>query len=584
VRAAMPSKKRKKLIPRKRDERGVALMVSLLVVLMVTMVGVTAMYTMLNSNYSGHVTSKHVQVETAGEAGNSAAIAAIDSAVNTDNTLIQDGTGTAVPLTCTSTSSSTSFNGNAAGSGDAADPASKGWYSLEYATSGTSAASAEAALGTSVTTGWTAGSCATTGTTIMTEPLYATQTSEWWIAIESTGATSSGVYNTAHPTISVLAITPIYKPSTAFDEDLFGNISITSSGSVAETGSVYSPSALECNTSTTYDGNVWVGAGTSSGSCTIDGNLYVIGSVVFANSTTVTGTVYATGSVSATTGTIKLGNIVADGTVTFPSKATTTISGSIWSEGSITVANGTVGGSQSPSTPWTTVPSCSFPATCVSTGLTFSANPTFPSVTYTAADWTGYAIIDDTDACLSSGYAPASVYTDIQDATTPTVVETSCAVEFDGSSQGEMTMSTTVAVFADGGFYVDDTTSPAVDGDGNLYLIVPSTVPPNSDTTPLSSCPTQSGGKKSPASPAGDIWLQGNIVNTGSNVGTLLYTPDNICTASNPSFTGQVYAGQNFYSSTGWTFTADNSVSLDSPFTGSSSSNDGATASLVTIY
>jgi hypothetical protein len=96
--------------------------------------------------------------------------------------------------------------------------------------------------------------------------------------------------------------------------------------------------------------------------------------------------------------------------------------------------------------------------------------------------------------------------------------------------------------------------------------------------------PDAARGKKSPASPAGDIWLQGNIVNTGSNVGRLLYTPDNICTASNPTLTGQVYAGENFYSSTGWTFTADNSVSLDSPFTGSSTSNDGTTASIATIY
>ena len=129
-------------------------------------------------------------------------------------------------------------------------------------------------------------------------------------------------------------------------------------------------------------------------------------------------------------------------------------------------------------------------------------------------------------------------------------------------------MKTTVAVFASGGFYVDDTTSPAVDGNGNLYLIVPSdTTVTNSDSTPLTSCPTQTGGKKSAAVPSGDIWLQGNIVNTGSNVGTFLYSPYNICTASNPSLTGQVYAGQNFYSTTGWTFTAD-TLSAHSPFTG----------------
>ena len=582
----MATKKLKKTDLSKQDERGVALVVALLVVLMVTMIGVTAMYATLNGSYSSHVTKKYFQVQTAGQAGNSAAIATINSAINSDNMFIQNGTGVAVPLTCTSTASSAAYNSNAAGAGAAGDPASKGWYTVVYATSGTSAAAAEAALGTTVTTGWTAGTCATSGTTIMSEPTFASQSSNWWIAVQSTGATSSSVYNTAHPTISVLGIVPIIKPSTAFNENMFGNVSITSSGSVVETGSVYTPSPLECNTSTTYNGNAWFGGGTSStGSCTINGNLYVDGSINFANSTTVTGTVYATGSVTATTGSIQLGNIVSDGSVTFPSKATTTISGSVWSKGTITVANGTVTGSQYPNTPWTTVPACSYPANCTSTGLTLSADPAFPSLTYTAANWAGYTTINDTDACVSKNYAPASVYTDIQNATTPTVVETPCAVEFDGSSQGKMTMKTTVAVFANGGFYVDDTTSPAVDGNGNLYLIVPSnTTVTNLDTTPLTSCPTNPRGKKTPASPGGDIWLQGNIVNTGSHVGTFLYSPYNICTASNPSLSGQVYAGGNFYSSTGWTFTADHAVSLDSPFTGSSSSNAGTTASLVTIY
>ena len=498
MRAAMATKKLKKTDLSKQDERGVALVVALLVVLMVTMIGVTAMYATLNGSYSSHVTKKYFQVQTAGQAGNSAAIATINSAINSDNMFIQNGTGVAVPLTCTSTASSAAYNSNAAGAGAAGDPASKGWYTVVYATSGTSAAAAEAALGTTVTTGWTAGTCATSGTTIMSEPTFASQSSNWWIAVQSTGATSSSVYNTAHPTISVLGIVPIIKPSTAFNEDLFGNVSITSSGSVVETGSVYTPSPLECNTSTTYNGNAWFGGGTSStGSCTINGNLYVDGSINFANSTTVTGTVYATGSVTATTGSDPVREHRGRRDRNVPLQGH---NDDLWKclvGGHHHRCERHVRGSQYPSTPWTTLPSCFYPASCTSTGLTLAAGPAFPSLTYTAANWTGYTTINDTDACLSSSYAPQSVYTDIQNATTPTVVETSCAVEFDGSAQGKMTMSTTVAVFASGGFYVDDTTSPAVYGNGNLYLIVPSnTTVTNLDTTPLTSCPTQSGGKK----------------------------------------------------------------------------------------
>ena len=139
---------------------------------MVTMIGVTAMYTTLNGSYSSHVTKKYFQVQTAGQTGNSD-IAAIESAVNTDNTFIQNGTGTAVPLTCSSTTSSSAYNANAAGAGDAADPASKGWYTVAYATSGTSAFAAEAVLGTTVSPGWTSGTCATTGTTIISESSFA---------------------------------------------------------------------------------------------------------------------------------------------------------------------------------------------------------------------------------------------------------------------------------------------------------------------------------------------------------------------------------------------------------------------------
>lgn len=365
------------------------------------------------------------------------------------------------------------------------------------------------------------------------------------------------------------------------------------------------------------------------------------GTVTFANSATVTGTVYATGSVNLTHGTMALGGIVTNGSVTINSSATPTI-GNIYAVGNvnITLSGGSIANVYSlgtatvsgmnPSnvhshTAWPTPPSpcASSQVTCISGGGLQVPFPTqsFPPLTYLASQWSGYALwVDPNDplttpypsGCTSNvngktyqydmangksnyryaaGSATAEVYYEIATATSPTVIETPCALQLDDkATNGQITVSTNLAVFAQGGFFFDNWNSGALVGavgstTYDLYFVVPYSgsgpYPPNGEPAP-SSCPPSSvvpnsylyGGEGQYAS--GDIWLQNGLP---SNVHGFYYTPDNMCTASNPTVTGQAYVGGSFPTGTGWAMTAD--VNMTAALTSSSSSSSGQSLSVL---
>jgi hypothetical protein len=653
-----------------RRDRGSAMVLAIMVVLMATSLGVVGMYETLNGSYSAAVTGKSVQVVAAGRAGEDTVIGSIESEVEADDTYVQSGTGTAEPITCQSGSNTSAFNSNVAGSSGAGDAADQAWYTTSYATSGTSAANAVSNLGQTITSGWTAGQCGTTATTIMTESNFASQSSPWWLAVKATGSTSSTVYNTAKSSIAVLEFTPQAAGTTpSFPDGVYVGNDLTMSGNFQMneiTGGPASPPGiatytngpLDCQNTGDYEaGDVWAGgtgSGSTSGSCVIGNpssspvltaNLYIFpdstdpaGTVTFANSTTVTGTVFATGNVSMTNGTIKLGNIATNGTVTINGSATPTIgniyavgnvsinltggtiSGNVYSENgtaTVTMNGGTFKGHAYSHTSWPTSPSpCSgSEVSCASGGaglVTPFPTQTFPSLTYSAGEWPGYTVWTDPNdtktyangGCSSNvggsgstgryaaGVATNAVYTEIENATSPTVIETPCAIQLDdGATNGEITVKTNIAIFAQGGFYFDNWANSAVQGSNantkySVYFIVPysGSGPYAQNGEPaISSCPPSGEVPnvyqyKSGSYSTGDIWLKSGLA---SNVYGFFYTPDNACTSSTPTMTGQLYIGGNLATGSGWTLTAN--ISMSSNLTQASGASSGESMAVESV-
>jgi Tfp pilus assembly protein PilX len=242
-------------------DAGSAMIIAICVVLVATLIGVVAMSETLNGSYSSAVTSKGVQVVAAGRAGEDAVIASVESAVQTDDSYIQSGTGTSAPITCLSLGQASSFNGNIANSSGAGDAAVQAWYTAWYATSGTSEATAISDLGQTISTGtFTAGQCATTATTIMSEANFASQTETWWLAVKVTGATSSTVYNTAKSSVAVLKFTqsvPSLPCAACLGKKTGDDLDLTSSGSFTVTGgNIYDNSSSSPAASISSSGNV----------------------------------------------------------------------------------------------------------------------------------------------------------------------------------------------------------------------------------------------------------------------------------------------------------------------------------------
>lgn len=380
------------------------------------------------------------------------------------------------------------------------------------------------------------------------------------------------------------------------------------------------------------DPSAEVGSTVFSASTTVDGNVYLAGTGDLSSSGNVTlGNILTNGSVTLTSGTVKVnGSIYAVGNVDITLNSGSYITGDVYSStGTVTInmKGGSFTGAQYPGTPWPTSPSpCAGSyVTCDPSGnglvTPFPRQP-FPSLT--AANFPNYSVwVDPNDTnpypsgCTSnvdsgvasmennsSTYNPAyaadrpavgdatyAVYHEIETATTPTVVETPCAFEWDDSAtSGTITINSDIAILAEGGFTTGgDWNNPGVQGEYTsttykLYMVVPYTgsgpYPANGEpTSNLSSCPESVSQppnvyEKNGYSANGDIWLKGGSPAFGQdvpgsnpvtqNVHVFFYTPDNMCTEANPEMTGQVYVGGYLATGSGWTMTVDPDLSPSS--------------------
>jgi len=373
------------------------------------------------------------------------------------------------------------------------------------------------------------------------------------------------------------------------------------------------------------DPSAEVGSTVFSASTTVDGNVYIAGTGDLSSSGNVTmGNILTNGSVTLTSGTVKVnGSIYAVGNVDVTLNSGSYITGNVYSStGTVTISlkGGTFGGAPYSDTAWPTSPSpCAGSyVTCDPSGrglvTPFPSNP-FPSLT--AANFPGYSVwVDPNDTqpypngCSGnvnsavasvennpSTYNPAygadrpatgdatyAVYHEVETATTPTVVETPCAFEWDdAATNGPITINGDIAVLAQGGFTTGgDWNSPGIKGEYSsttykLYMVVPYSgsgpFPVNKEPpSALSSCPESSSPPNvhqysSGNYSAGDIWLKGGSPAFGQNVSgsspqtqnvhVFFYTPDNMCTEANPEMTGQAYVGGYLATGSGWQMTVD---------------------------
>jgi hypothetical protein len=381
------------------------------------------------------------------------------------------------------------------------------------------------------------------------------------------------------------------------------------------------------------DPSAEVGSTVFTASTTVDGNVYLAGSGALSSSGNVTmGNIVTNGSVALTSGTVKVnGSIYAVGNVDVTLNSGSYIAGNVYSTGgtvTITMSGGTFAGTKYPHTAWPTSPSpCAGSyVTCEPSGeglvTPFPSNP-FPSLT--AANFPGYSVwadpndtrtfpagcSSDVDSAVASmennpstynpaygadrpaiGDATYAVYHEVETATTPTVVETPCAFEWDdAATNGEITINSDIAILAQGGFTTGgDWDSPGIKGEYSsttyrLYMVVPYSgsgpFPVNQEPpSALSSCPESlsppnvyqySSGSYS----AGDIWLKGGSPAFGQdvsgsspltqNVHVFFYTPDNMCTEANPVMTGQAYVGGYLATGSGWQMTVDPDLAPSPP-------------------
>lgn len=320
-----------------RNERGSAMIIAIMLVLMVSLVGGVAVEESINSAYSAAVTAKGAQLVAAARAGVDAVVGSIEQAAQSDNTYMQSGSGSPLPLTCQSITSSSAYNLAIASITGAANPASAASYTTWYAT-GASSASAVGNLGQSISSGWTAGQCGSGGTTVMSEATFASETAAWYLAVRSTGAVSSTAYGAGKPVTAVVEFTPIGALENEFAYDLEGFTGINNGGDLSVTGGAFSPQ-LQC-TNGTYNGNVFIADGTSpnftSGGCDIVGNIFVVGDITV-NQLKPTGSIFATGNVTITDAGAQIGgDVVAGGNVTIDGG---TVAGSVFAGGTVTTSN-----------------------------------------------------------------------------------------------------------------------------------------------------------------------------------------------------------------------------------------------------
>ncbi len=560
----MPLRRRCGLVPAhsvgvRGDERGSAMILALLLVLLVTLIGATAVSESIQGTYRSAVTNKAVEVVAAGRGGIDAEIASLEKEASTGG-----------PLTCAG--GQTQLNGVGSGAANAASVES---YQLTFYATGETASAAVQSL-----TNGLGSSCAT-------NPNITPGSGTWYLALEASGSTASSAYSSAIPAIAVVEFQQ--NQTQAFTEALYTGAELDASNDDFTVlkgdanGNVYVGTSLDASTSTDVQGLLL-----DNGNVRIKNGTYKFGSVVSNGSVTI-----------ASTGTTSVGGGVdAVGAVSLPNNGSSA-GGSVYAEdGAVTNAGMTVGGGSYGNTAW---PGCpAGVATCIANtgGPGYVAKPPpFPEMTFSPSEWPGYTVYQDTETNCSgnvvSSWDPLSSATDTADryesgvanigtyqkiwyATTNTVVVTPCAVVISdfGGNVGTLSMSHNLAIFAAGGIVLSNNTTVSGGSGDSLYLITPCAstcynsgngpFPSNGET--MADCNAIGNSTTAPednmnadgTTSTGDIWFD----NTPQNVHTFIYTPDNLCMSSSPTLTGQVYVGGSATgTSVAFTLTEDDTMS-----------------------
>ena len=290
------------------------MVLAILLVLMVTLIGVTAVSDTVEGGYRALATNVASELVAAARAGVDAEVANLEA----------EAAG-GISLTCLSGPGTI----DSLGSG-AANAASAEGYTLTYYAVDASASQAVQDLSGNGLVGPRYECSGTTPTPIIPVPVSST----WYLAIEAVGTTKAQVYYTAHPAIGVVRFSE--GASSNFNDGMYGGEEIATPGDMVMTGSgaTYTNGQLQCNSTNHYwAGDVWANGGVTSGDCQIHGNLYVSGAVEMTGCTApdVTGGIFATGSVWMSGGCEVEGDIVSNGDVAFSGGADTL--GNIYASG-----------------------------------------------------------------------------------------------------------------------------------------------------------------------------------------------------------------------------------------------------------
>ncbi len=588
-------------------------------VAMVTMLGAVAMTVAVSNSHLSAVTRKILQSQAAGRSGVDAVAASVQAALASNGSLTCQSLSSAFNWS----SSGSPLGASNAASGEKYDL----WYYNDLTSTPPTATwlsafasdAQQAATGKSVTWPSGTGTCSTSSaTTVLSQTSLSIQSAPFYLAVASAGLSTSTANSWAtKPNIAVFELNE--SVTSSFTDGLYGNDYINTPGNlqISGAGSIYTNGQLNCTSTNHYlSGDVWALGGVTSGDCKVSGNLYVTGAVSLTGCSPpdIYESIYSTGNVSMSGGCEVEGNIVSNGTVNFSGGAD--VLGNIYAfgangtsnscgtstsvcldsgagqgssyqadnvysaNGQVTVANAAIDGTSYSRTAW---PSCPVPTgsgvTCSGGELATLPAQAFPSLTNNSAwsgttvQWDGQTwnyINDQSDTCQTStgsyqtGTAAKAIYSDIESATSPTLVVTPCAMWFDdfGGKLSGFKLNTNVAIFATGGFNFDNTISTWVTGTGSndLYLVVPCSTTCATGTLPASAGARTEAKNCNPSSAlptTGDIWLSSQL----ASVQTFVYTPDNFCTNSSTSMTGQVYSGGYVDMSGGFSLAATTSLS-----------------------
>jgi hypothetical protein len=602
-----------------KSEKGAVLVSALMVVMLVTLLGVVAVTEAEGGSNTAAVVRKHVEVLAAANAGASAAVASVESQASTVTAQNQDLN--CASLAASQDLLKTAPNGAANAASGEAYTLYYDVFTSQPTTTELDDIQASPSASLSAFSNYSAGGiCSTSGSSTPIVP-PSSSGSTWFLVLASSGATASNAYGASAgtgktsvvdlqlnwsaastTTISTTTTTPASSsttttvPSTttttgvttgqltSFDDAMYGK-SIYPGQSFCNpvtgcpgTGDTYTNGQLNCSNSNNYMGNVVANDTTDAyavigGDCYIEGNLYTNGAIDITSGgggfpcpASGSGTdwdvcdnVYVTGSAGVTIAggfSIK-GSVYANGPVNLSGGAD--VGGNVYAEGAVSVTGGAkIAG--------TTYQHCT--TSCPGVPVVPQPTQSLPPLTFSSTAWqnAGFTVLNfgSNQSCDSSnGAMPSTDYAqmeaDVQ--SEPIVVVTNCAFVWDTSENpdewGRLSLGHSLAIFASGGFNFDNAVSTEIAGSGtpapDLWAVVPWGGSPTPPVNGETACP---GNLSNGSKPNGDVWDSTRI--TGANV--LLYTPNNICTSSTMTMTGQIYAGNAV--TAGGTFTPNPGVAL----------------------